>query len=840
MRPIITSRSVFARLAAIVMLALTSLSCEAGLIDWGQLFPASPAPGTNHGATATPAPLAATTFNLTLPAPLNSGGSVAIGILDEVTGLGLNPALYAMTAVDALHYTIDLPLGLASTVKYRYYRQGGLSAQEDSALGAPVRYRLHTVTGPAVLNDILASWSDQPFSGPVGRIIGTVTNATTGNPIPNILVVAGGQAALTDSLGQYALESLPQGTQTLSAYAMDGAYTPFEQGAEVREGLTTIAPVAVKPAASVQVTFIVNVPPPPDTVTGAPIRLAGNLLQLGNTFADLDGGISGVSSRMPTLTPVPTSENQYSLTMLLPVGADIRYKYTLGGDGFWNAEHDPDGNFVVRQLIVPATNAVMQDTVSTWQAGTSAPILFEVTVPANTPPGDTVSIQFNPYGWTEAMPMWSLGNNHWVYKLFGPLNMLGSFRYRFCRNDQCGAADDIDTAGLPTAGRSVSTSLIDQDIQDTVKAWAWWSEDEPVTLVVVPVKKRQPSFWVGVEFQNTYRPNWQGWYPSAMQSTQALGANTLILAPTWTANSYNPLIFAPTPGSDPLWSDILQTVQHGRAQNMNVAIYAAPRFLPSTPDFWLKAPRTPEWWNHWFERYRAFALYHADLATHSGAQALILGGEAVFPALPGGLLADGSGSNVPADADARWRNLLGEVNQRFAGQILWAHPYGNTLRPAPPFIDQFDAVYLLWSAPLAVNPTAGADALSAEAARRLDSEILPFLQKANKPVVIAVDYPSAQGAATGCVPSSGGGCLDWSALARPYPDTASAVFDLKAQADLYQVMLQAINQRDWVGGFVSRGYYPAASLKDKSSSVRSKMAADLLWYWFPRLTGVTQ
>ncbi len=829
------SHSAFSRLAALIMLALTSLSCTMSLFDPGQIVPTQP--GTNNGPTATSAPMAETIFNLTLPAPINPGETIAIGILDEVTGLGLNPVLYQMNPVDAQHYSIVLPLALNATMKYRYYRQGGLPAQEDTALGMPVRYRLHTVSGPATLGDILASWSDQPFSGPSGRIAGTVLDSVSGHPVPNMLVTAGGVSTLTDSLGQYVLESLPEGTQTLSVYAMDGAYAPFEQGAEVRTGLTTTAPVTLKPVPVVQVTFVVT--EPKDSVVGAPVRLAGNLIQLGNTFADLDGGISVVASRMPTLTPLPQGNGRHSVTLPLPVGADIRYKYTLG-DGFWNAEHDLDGNFVLRQLIVPPTDTVIQDTVVTWQAGPSAPILFNVIVPANTPSSDTISIQFNPYGWTETIPMWPLGGNHWVYKLYGPLNMLGSFHYRYCRNDQCGSADDAATANSPATGRSVSTSLTDQNIQDTVNAWIWWPETEPVTLVAVPVHPRQNGFWAGIEFQNSYRPNWQALYPSAMQNVQALGANYLVLAPTWTATSYDPLVFAPTPGSDPLWRDMLQAVQYGRAQNMNVAIYAVPRFLPSTPDFWQKAARTPEWWNSWFDRYRALALYNADLATQSGAQALILGGPAVLPALPGGTLADGSSSNVPADAETRWRNMLSEVRKRFTGQVLWAHPYGNTFPPAPPFIDQVDAVYLLWSAPLVTGSSSAVDAMTTEAGRRLDTDILPFLQAANKPVVIAPDYPSAQGAAAGCVPSGGGGCLDWNVLARPYPDTPSAALDLKGQADLYQAMLQAINQRDWIGGFISRGYYPAVSLMDKSSSVRGKMSADLLWYWLPRLTGVTK
>jgi hypothetical protein len=310
--------SIFPRLVAVGMLALASLSCTLSLFDPGQIIPTQP--GTAAPATSTPAPVAGTTFNLALPAPLNPGESIVIGILDEVTGLGLNPVLYPMTIVDAQHYSVILPLVLGATIKYRYYRQGGLTAQESTSLGLPVRYRLHTVTGPAVLGDILASWSDRRFSSPTGRIAGMVLDSASGHPVPNMLVVAGGVSTLSDSLGQYVLEGLPEGTQTISAYAMDGAYVPFEQGAEIRNGLTTTAPIALKPAPFVQITFVVAVPK--DTVGGAPVRLAGNLLQLGNTFADLDGGINVVASRMPTLTPI--QDDRQSVSVRLPVGADVR------------------------------------------------------------------------------------------------------------------------------------------------------------------------------------------------------------------------------------------------------------------------------------------------------------------------------------------------------------------------------------------------------------------------------------------------------------------------------------------------------------------------------------
>ena len=308
-----------------------------------------------------------------------------------------------------------------------------------------------------------------------------------------------------------------------------------------------------------------------------------------------------------------------------------------------------------------------------------------------------------------------------------------------------------------------------------------------------------------------------------------------ILSPTWTAKSNQPLIFSPTAGQDALWNDNIQTMQLARASNLNIALHPTPVLLPNGPDFWLKAPRTTAWWDDWFARYRAFALYHADLATQGGAQALILGGEAIEPALPGGRLIDGQASGVPADAESRWRSLVAEVRSRFKGQLLWAHPYRGTLAPAPAFIDQFDGFYVLWSAPLSVNGQ-DVESMKAEAARRMDQELYPFLLAVRKPAVIALDYPSARGAALGCIPI-GGGCLDWTSLNPIYPDVSSVPIDLAGQANIYQAMLMTVEPRDWVSGFVSRGYYPPVTLMDKSSSVRGKPTADLLWYWYPRLLG---
>jgi hypothetical protein len=55
---------------------------------------------------------------------------------------------------------------------------------------------------------------------------------------------------------------------------------------------------------------------------------------------------------------------------------------------------------------------------------------------------------------------------------------------------------------------------------------------------------------------------------------------------------------------------------------------------------------------------------------------------------------------------------------------------------------------------------------------------------------------------------------------------------------MYQALMMAVNERAWLGGFVSRGYYPPAAMQDASDSLYGKPAEDELWYWFGRFLGV--
>jgi hypothetical protein len=298
------------------------------------------------------------------------------------------------------------------------------------------------------------------------------------------------------------------------------------------------------------------------------------------------------------------------------------------------------------------------------------------------------------------------------------------------------------------------------------------------------------------------------------------------------------LLFSAVAGKDPFWSDTVAQVAQARAINLNVAIFPQPRFLTNANDFWKSAPRDASWWDNWFNHYRAFIVHHADRATQSGAQAIILGGDWIGPALPFGRIADGNPSGVPSDTETRWQNIVAEVRQHFRGTVLFALPYTTEDVVAPISVLQAtDGVYLLWFAPLSVSANPNKTDLLAEAGRLLDENVAPVQSQVSKPFILALSYPSSNYSATGCIPNGSSGCYDWSILSRPNADIPTVNLDLQQQFDIYDAMFNAVNARPWISGFVSRGYFAPVALQDKSASIYGKPAADLLWYWFPRLLG---
>lgn len=402
-------------------------------------------------------------FQVALPAPIPGTSGVVLEILDEVTGLAFNPTRYQMQPVTTTTFFVRVNLPINSVIKYRFSRLDNIAIPEYTTDNHPVRYRLYEVSGPVIIQDAIAAWMDQPYSAQTGRLQGQITDGN-GNPVSGMLVSVCGVSTTTANDGTYQIENIIPGTHNLVALSPTGAYRTFQQGAVIAANATTPANFAVSVNQTVSITFVVNLPVMDYSVSR--LRLIGSLAQLGNTFQDLDGGFSVLPANAPVLGRL--SDQQYAVTITLPAGTYIEYKYSLG-DGFWNAEHDAAGSFYLHKLVVPSKDTIITDKVDNWGKGTNAPVTFTVQVPASTAASDFISIQLNPFTWTTPIPMWNVGNNIWSYVLYSPLDIVGQMSYRYCRNDLCGALDSTPLGSkYSSSGKEFTPSTTPQTFTDII------------------------------------------------------------------------------------------------------------------------------------------------------------------------------------------------------------------------------------------------------------------------------------------------------------------------------------------------------------------------------------
>ena len=819
MKPTRVSPNLHPFITTLLVLLLVLVSCS--------IMPEPVETQTVPEATnAPPSLLVELEFETTLPEPLPAGQVFALEILDEVTGLALNPQHYTMTAINPTTYGLKLSVPSGSVIKYRYVQEGTQTAIEYNSIGKQVRYRLYNAINPAKIQDTVLAWNSLPYQGNFGRIQGRVVNAITGAPIPASMVAVGGQDTLTASDGSFLVDRMPPGTHILVVYSLDGSHKVFQQQAEVAVDSATPADIKVDPSELVKVIFIVE--PPEGNPPGIPIRLIGNIAPLGNSFSDLRGGISGIASRAPLLKY--TDSGKYTLELDLPAGLDLRYKYTLG-DGFWNAERSSKQEFSLRQLIIPSQSVTIEDKIETWKTAGKEPITFKVTVPANTPPGDTISIQFNPYGWTEPIPMWPLGENRWLYVLYNPLDLIDQASFRYCRNEQCNIADDIKTKGPDATGKLFAPEDYPQVLDETVNEWNWSLPAlDPITVPSGNIQAKPQEFITGIELAADYHPSWQPYFNQAFESISNLKSDSVILSPTWHYTSVNPPVINIVPGVDASWYDMSQTISAARARNLRLALHPTTSYYQPPATWWIEAARDRNWWQSWFDRYETFILHHADMATQAGVEVLILGDENILPALPNGTIL-GNSSGVPEYAESRWREIIDKVRARFTGKLGWYLVYPDGYANIPPFLDSVDQLYFVLAGKLTDSESPSSAELSAAATQIIEGDLRSLRDRFDRPALLGIAFPSAKGAASGCIISSDA-CLPPIVFTQGGLDIPSVEIDVRGQAEIYNAILQAVSTNDWLTGVFSVGFYPPVKIADQSLSVYGKPAADVTWFWF--------
>ncbi len=773
----------------------------------------SPTPTNNQSEY----PRAEVVFQVTLPGPLPEDSRMILEVLDDVTGLYFNSSRFEMAKKDDLNYFIRLPLAISSEVKYRYLRIGVSADYEFNSQNQQVRYRILRVNEPEIVQDFVATWMGQAFTGPQGRILGQAIDKANNAPIPNLLICAGGLQTITASDGSFILEGLKPGVHNLVIYSMDGSYETFQQGALIADGGTTPVVVFLNKRPTTEATFIVKIPSEVDKTI--PLRFISNLQDFGNSYADLSSGSSGSAANYPIMQKM--SSGSYSLKLKLPVGAYFRYKYSLG-DGFWNSELDNTGKFVVREMIVEQ-NQTRTENVEAFTANGIAPITFSLQTPPTTPKNETVYLQLNPFGWMEPIPMVSSGENSWHYTIYNPLHLLGSIDYRFCRNGQCG----IENGVMTTQTTPIKASNSPRDISAVISSWNSLDgvTSQPSIVTEGGPAQPRPDWLTGVEVAPDIPANWESTIDLGLSTASSLGGDFVILTPTWSASQGTLPLLQPTPGRDLLWNDLQKMVNHVSLNKQKTILFPLINYTQSSEIFWGQSKQSTAWWNSWYEKYQRFILHNADLGQIMAVPSIILGDPSVIPSMSGGILPDGNQSSAPADADDRWRQLVTDVRSRYSGGIIGVTIINSNKEYIPAWLDSVDAVYVLFSPSLEGNENSSVAEIRGQVDKLLNEKVKPIADKYQKPVFLGISVPSSSQA------------FDGYAYSKPYrissPDeVAGSGANLQVQSSVYNAVILSAASTSWITGFFSRGYYPYVSMQDASSSIYKKPAADVLWFWY--------
>jgi len=750
-------------------------------------------------------------FIAELPVPLVEGDSLALDVVDEIKGIPNNITRYNMTMIDDLHYHVIISARTASNVSYRYAKIGTITQSELTLSGRPVRYRLFHVGKSNQVKDIVPRWTEDDYSGFAGNLSGTVLDKRSGDPISDVLICFAGYQAFTDSSGKFYISNVPEGVHNFVGFPIDGAYEVFQQNIQIDRDRNTTISVELAELKEITVKFIVNSPPVDNNTH---IRMAGNFYQFGNTFADLQGGVNILASRMPIMEEV--AEGVYYFETILHAGNDLHYIYTQG-DGFWNREQGLIDFNGYRQIIIPETDITISDTIQEWQIGDYQPINILLSAPDNTPSKDTVSIQFGTGSWFEPVPMVASDSFQWKFSLFTPFPEDNNLKYRFCRNSVCDLSSDesyqifIDQVNVAD----------DQVFGIDMLNWSSWAPDNsPSTIIASNIPQKEANYLTGIEFLPEYHPSHLESYLYVFNELNAKGVNTIILHPSRSFEQLpgNSLMYL-DPHYDLLAHDIIEI--GSMLDSLDMKLILSP-IIRNYSDHYNTPPLIGETESDvLIDNFSELNINYAHLASNLDEEKFIIDISSIYPFL-----------QKPNDGEINttqsWfmlSEIIAEVKNIFAGDVICSLPVSYSIPfPSDLFIS-CDELYFLFDS--TVTSQVSFQDINNGIGSILDDQILPAYKSSPKPIFIGFSASSKSPDI-----SNNSYLYDPANLSPQNSRALSEEVDLNYQALVYNAFLNEIMERDWIKGVVARDFYAPLKLTDASSSINGKPAMDVIWYWY--------
>jgi hypothetical protein len=268
--------------------------------------------------------------------------------------------------------------------------------------------------------------------------------------------------------------------------------------------------------------------------------------------------------------------------------------------------------------------------------------------------------------------------------------------------------------------------------------WFWQDGGQPAESVVPPAPTPPPEMTtdgralpyrgLAIQVASGYQP--LETYGPLLDEVAALGANTALLSVAgYMEHAQTQSIYIDA-RKVPARADLRALI--ARARDNGLHVFLMPIVL-------LENPRGNDWrgvidppsWDIWWEEYRAFVLYFADIAREAGAHGLIVGSELIST----------------EKQTERWVRLIDEIRPRFYGGVLGYSANWDHYRPVQ-FWDHLDFVGMTSYYKLADGPLPTVAEI-VERWQPIKRDILAWQRRIERPILFTeVGWCSQAGAAT--------------------------------------------------------------------------------------------
>ncbi len=459
-----------------------------------------------------------------------------------------------------------------------------------------------------------------------------------------------------------------------------------------------------------------------------------------------------------------------------------------------------------------------------------AGMAFEVTVPKNTPEGDTVHIFFQNQ---KNYKMKKIEDyKYWleITEEEAGAERNGIIKYRYSRNGynfRTAEYLEPDTNDYFWTEKGRSVTYEEGKIQkDIVKRWRWFPEEG---VEIIRTSNLEPSgnflprinneeFLSGQIIEDLYEPAYDDFFDSTASHMKSIGYNSVEIDPPWqwieenglpkVKNEYdkNPNY----PSDEKLKEEILAY------KNKGLTVILAPQLCCNPIN---TENRPKEWWDAYFSETTKFLVHHAKIAEETEVDYFhyALGHE-----------------YWENDYAARWSNVFKEIRKHFSGKVgemVWN--FGTTLGKIIPDADfikwggELDYFYIAISVPISTKNKPTDDELKAGAAKMLDGA-KQLYDRYKKPVFVRTSYFSIENTWKGNTLT-----LDFPGLPDPEGNIEHTKYKQGAedQARVVNAYFRAIAERPWIIGYAQFGYGHWENPLVTDLSVRSKPAEDIWRKW---------